>query len=322
MLKRLFQNLQEEFGYSFEDKGLNIFCVKIGEFELEFSSPRIEEFIEEDHSHKNFTPRFISNLPHREAFARRDFTLNSIGVFFGVSGADDEFKIVDPYGGVEDLDKGILRSLNDDFYKDPVRFLRAIRFKNKYQLQISDKTLSGFEHFNLESLSNYYLLSEFKKCESLNYFKDIFEYSSRYSLVLPEKFQNLSFLSNICDHSIANIEEDFSLWLGLHLDIDANQKNLAFEYFGLSTKLCRKLIQIVQDYKSLDKNNMSSFARFFEGLFSVEFSKEDTLGWSKYKQLWVDGLKNFKPDTKSLAKQQRIELKEYLSERIVAAKNS
>lgn len=61
----------------------------------------------------------------------RDFTINSIAM--RVDG-----KILDPIGGGDDLDRGILRSLDPRrvIAEDPVRILRAIYFSAKYDLKM------------------------------------------------------------------------------------------------------------------------------------------------------------------------------------------
>ena len=60
---------------------------------------------------------------------RRDFTVNAMAVRLG---ADPElFEFVDPYGGLRDLDEGVLRTPGTpqmSFSDDPLRMMRAARF--------------------------------------------------------------------------------------------------------------------------------------------------------------------------------------------------
>ena len=53
--------------------------------------------------------------------ANRDFTMNAIAM-------DDEGRIIDPFGGVDDIENGVLRHVGDTFREDPIRLLRGARF--------------------------------------------------------------------------------------------------------------------------------------------------------------------------------------------------
>ena len=75
----------------------------------------------EDHRHpKDVT--FTSNL--LEDLKRRDFTINAMAY-------NDKDGLVDAFGGIEDLEKGIIRCVGDPmkrFEEDALRILRALRF--------------------------------------------------------------------------------------------------------------------------------------------------------------------------------------------------
>ena len=63
-----------------------------------------------------------------EDLARRDFTLNAMAVPLA---GDPE--LIDPHGGLEDLERGALRVLHDgSFVDDPTRALRAARYAARY----------------------------------------------------------------------------------------------------------------------------------------------------------------------------------------------
>jgi tRNA nucleotidyltransferase/poly(A) polymerase len=68
---------------------------------------------------------------------RRDFTINAL--FFDLETA----QIVDLVGGIEDLQKGILRTVGsptDRFREDPLRKLRAVRFATRFDSKIDEET--------------------------------------------------------------------------------------------------------------------------------------------------------------------------------------
>ncbi|MCA9791825.1 MAG: polynucleotide adenylyltransferase PcnB [Candidatus Eremiobacteraeota bacterium] len=74
--------------------------------------------------------------PEEDAL-RRDFTIN--GLFYDVA----DFSVIDYVGGVEDVQRGIVRTIRDPwtrFQEDPIRLLRAIKFAARLGFRIEAKT--------------------------------------------------------------------------------------------------------------------------------------------------------------------------------------
>lgn len=80
---------------------------------------------------------FVSSI--EEDLARRDFTMNAIA-FHPLRG------LLDPYGGVDDLQAKTIRAVGDPakrFSEDALRILRACRFAAQLGFDIEDETLFG-----------------------------------------------------------------------------------------------------------------------------------------------------------------------------------
>jgi len=92
---------------------------KVGEHFIEITTFRTE--IYEETSRKPHV-EFIDDITHD--LSRRDFTINAMAIR-----ADGT--LIDPFGGLSDLEQGILRTVNklyDRYNEDPLRMLRAARF--------------------------------------------------------------------------------------------------------------------------------------------------------------------------------------------------
>jgi len=75
--------------------------------------------------------------------AQRDFTLNALAVPLEalLKGKDWEKALVDPFGGRQDLDSGLLKAVAlANLSADPVRLMRAVRLAVQYGLEIGAST--------------------------------------------------------------------------------------------------------------------------------------------------------------------------------------
>lgn len=78
--------------------------------------------------------RFVRNL--EEDLSRRDFTINAMAM-------DSEGRIIDLFGGREDLGRKLLRCVGDPetrFREDALRMLRALRFSAQLGFSLEEKT--------------------------------------------------------------------------------------------------------------------------------------------------------------------------------------
>ena len=65
------------------------------------------------------------NVTLEQDLSRRDLTINAMAM-------DETGKLIDPYGGQDDLKKRVLRHISDAFAEDPLRVLRVARFASRY----------------------------------------------------------------------------------------------------------------------------------------------------------------------------------------------
>lgn len=95
---------------------------------------------------------------------RRDFTINALA--FSLQ-KEDYGKLIDPFGGVKDLQEGLIRTpLNPDttYSDDPLRMIRAIRFATQLNFKIVPESLESIKR-NKERLR---ILSRERIVEELN----------------------------------------------------------------------------------------------------------------------------------------------------------
>lgn len=73
------------------------------------------------------------DMTPREAFARRDFTWNALGLTPGG-------ELIDLFGGVADLRAGLIRHTSEAFGEDPLRVLRAVQFAARFGMRLAPET--------------------------------------------------------------------------------------------------------------------------------------------------------------------------------------
>lgn len=95
-----------------------------------------KESVYSDHRRPDFVI-FTDSLT--EDLSRRDFTVNSIAWH-------PKKGLTDPFNGLQDINKGIIRCVGDPkqrFSEDALRMLRAVRFSAQLGFDIEDKTFSA-----------------------------------------------------------------------------------------------------------------------------------------------------------------------------------
>lgn len=151
--KRLEGILRRKFEVIHIGKAFGV--LKIKGYEIDVSIPRRESKI--GVGHKGFKIEGDPELTFEEAASRRDFTINAIS-WDPLTG-----EYIDPFNGMRDLSKGILRHVSDKFREDPLRVLRAMQIAARFDLTIDPETVSICRETEPENLPNERIFGEWKK---------------------------------------------------------------------------------------------------------------------------------------------------------------
>ncbi|MBC7215436.1 MAG: multifunctional CCA addition/repair protein [Burkholderiaceae bacterium] len=89
--------------------------------------------------YRGFVVQASPDVTLEQDLARRDLTINAIAISADPASAG---AIIDPYGGVQDLQRRVLRHVSEAFHEDPVRILRVARFAARFtDFSVAPETL-------------------------------------------------------------------------------------------------------------------------------------------------------------------------------------
>lgn len=254
MIVRLGETLKNKHSHYVEILPFEILKIKLGSYEIELSSPREETYVgEPPYGHSEFDVHLSPNISYERSFQRRDFTLNALGIEFGVPGSDDEFKFIDPFSGIEDLKKGELRPCGKNYYHDPVRFLRLIRFSEKFGFNF----VGDIKQFDLTELTAHYFFQECLK----NFFpmgRLFFKAIEQEGIPLAIDLKDLSFLKDIDVEEMGFLSKSEVLMCLTFLDKTPNVSDLQN-----LVRLGGMKSSSVEDFASL-KRNLESLSHINE----------------------------------------------------------
>lgn len=125
-------------------------------YSLDIAMPRKETA--RGAGHRDFDVFVDPFIGTEKAAERRDFTINALmqNVLTG--------EIIDHFAGKADLEKGIIRHVNDvSFAEDPLRVLRAAQFAARFDFDIADETIDLCSKMDLTALSKERIETELEK---------------------------------------------------------------------------------------------------------------------------------------------------------------
>lgn len=136
------EQIQKVFPDSIYENSFGTVGIKTRSGELEIALVEATTYrLEGKYTDKRHPDEITFAKTIEEDLARRDFTINALAM-------DLNHKIVDPFGGQEDLKKKIIRAVGNPeerFQEDALRLMRAVRFMAQLNFQIDPRTESAIK---------------------------------------------------------------------------------------------------------------------------------------------------------------------------------
>lgn len=231
--------------------------------QYEFSPPRKETFYAdwESSGHSNFDADYDLKLPFEKAIQRRDFTINAMGIQFN---SQKEIEFLDPANGLIHLYDKLLHHVSDDFKKDPVRFVRALRFSLKMKMDFTPELEAVLKSMPVSGITPSYIWNEMQKSGApLGLLRKLLEWQKlKPQLQLPLMAEDLTLkweelgrvLSDPTKHEAFVIALE---WVGI--SAAGWQK-----YFSLGSETCLRLGRWAQSSKKFIQIHPEIFHGEFE----------------------------------------------------------
>ena len=125
-------------------------------YSIDIAMPRKESC--RGKGHRDFDVFVDPHIGTLGAAKRRDFTVNAMmqNILTG--------EIIDHFGGREDLEKGIIRHVNDSsFAEDPLRVLRGAQFASRFNFEIAEETKALCRSMDISTLPKERIMGETQK---------------------------------------------------------------------------------------------------------------------------------------------------------------
>ena len=145
------EKILKKFGpVSFVGKAYGV--LRVHSIDADWSVPRSDSEGRKPHVVINPTMGF------KEAFRRRDLTINAMGINLVT------YELIDPFHGMNDLKKRILRAPDvKKFVEDPLRFFRVMQFIGRFNMHPDIKLNALCKKMDISKVSRERIDEEFKK---------------------------------------------------------------------------------------------------------------------------------------------------------------
>lgn len=98
------------------------------------------------------------NMSFKDAFKRRDLTINSMGIDLITA------ELIDPFNGLSDLKQSILRATDAAFFvEDPLRLFRVMQFIGRFDMAPDDELNNICKNMDISKISKERIEQEFTK---------------------------------------------------------------------------------------------------------------------------------------------------------------
>jgi tRNA nucleotidyltransferase (CCA-adding enzyme) len=239
-----FVTLLKRFGYvDYVGKSFGVF--KLQGIDIDWSLPRT------DSAGRKPTVVIDPYMSIKDAFRRRDLTINAMGINMRTG------ELVDPFGGQDDLAKGLLRSPDVTlFQQDPLRFFRVMQFISRFDMKPDEQLESVCKSMDLKEVSRDRIEQEFSKMLlksqvpslGIRWLKSI----NRISELLPELAATIGVVQDYRWHPEGDVFEHSmqSLDAAVALDYENDQEKLTLLYAALCHDL-GKVTTTFEDEKGI-----------------------------------------------------------------------
>lgn len=97
-------------------------------------------------------------MNYKEAFRRRDLTINAMGISMKT------FELIDPFGGLQDLENKKLKAPDLEFFaQDPLRLLRVMQFVGRFEMEVDVQLSEKCKKISLKDIAIERIGKEFHK---------------------------------------------------------------------------------------------------------------------------------------------------------------
>lgn len=300
--------LPEETEALFSDHGLVLAGKKHGTVGVIFGKEVVEittfrtEGGYQDNRHPDWV-HFVSDI--REDLSRRDYTINAMA-YSPTRG------YADPFGGREDLEKGILRAVgdpNERYQEDSLRILRGIRFASRYGLTVDVATEEAMHRQMplMDNLARERVFDELSKMLPTLTAEEVVRFAPIFSGVIPALKPMIGFdqrsphhaydLMTHVAHVVEAVPGDVTLrWAALLHDVgkiptftqDENGRGHFYGHAQASADMAETILQELKAPNALRQRVVQLIAAHMtRPLPEKKFLRRQlsSMGWEAYEQL-------------------------------------